>query len=110
MNKGIQQIRQSPTPGCLQSALGLLGQRWTLRIVWELRAGGLTFRALRDACDGVSPSVLQARLHDLRRAGLLEQISGLGYRLSADGEQLFRILAPLDDWSSGVANIRKKKL
>ena len=42
--------------------LDLLGRRWTLRILWELREQPLTSRALRAACDEASPTVLQARL------------------------------------------------
>ena len=49
--------------------LDLLGRRWTLRILWELRHGALTSRALRTACDEASPTVLQARLSELRCSG-----------------------------------------
>ena len=52
--------------------LDLLGRRWTLRIVWELREGALTSRALRAACDDASPTILQPRLTELREAGLVE--------------------------------------
>ena len=31
--------------------LDLLGRRTTLRILWELQSGSLTFRALLDACE-----------------------------------------------------------
>ena len=50
----------------IMALLDLLGRRWTLRILWELRAQPLTSRALRTACDEASPTVLQARLADLR--------------------------------------------
>ena len=53
------------------AALDLLGRRWALRVLWELRSGPLTFRALQEACDGVSPTVLNARLAELREAGIL---------------------------------------
>jgi DNA-binding HxlR family transcriptional regulator len=42
---------------------------------------------------------MQARLHELRDLGLIEQIPGLGYRHTAAGQQLFRVIAPLDDWA-----------
>ena len=54
--------------------LDLLGRRWTLRILWELRDSALTSRALREACDDASPTVLQARLADLRQAGFVELV------------------------------------
>ena len=67
--------------------LDLLGRRWTLRIIWELRDGPLTSRALRTACDEASPTVLQARLSELREAGLVELVAGDGYRLTRAGQR-----------------------
>ena len=75
-------------------------RRWALRVVWELRAGPRTFRRLREACGGISPSVLQRRLHAWRELGVVESIPRLGYRLTADGEQLFMVLARLDKWAA----------
>ncbi|MCB9594785.1 MAG: helix-turn-helix transcriptional regulator [Sandaracinaceae bacterium] len=78
--------------------LDLLGRRWTLRVLWELRDGPLTFRALREACGGVSPSVLNARVAELREAGVLEDAAE-GYALSARGRELGELLLPLDAWA-----------
>jgi len=83
-------------------ALDLSGRRWALRIVWELRVGPLNFRALQACCGAISPSVLQRRLHELRRYGVIEKIPRLGYRLSTSGERLFQVLAQLDKWSAGL--------
>jgi len=52
--------------------LDLLGRRWALRVMWELRSGPLTFRELRERCDGMSPSVLNDRLLELREADIVE--------------------------------------
>ena len=62
-------VRGSKTGRPVMALLDLLGRRWTLRIVWELRDGPLTSRALRTACDDASPTVMQARLSELRKAG-----------------------------------------
>jgi len=78
--------------------LDLLGRRWTLRILWELRRGPLTFADLQTRCDAMSPSVLNQRLAELRESGIVAHQSG-GYRLTADGTSLLAALAPLDDWS-----------
>ena len=99
MAKGIQTIRKTRTSAGLASALNQFGRRWALRVIWELRGEPLSFRALRTACGDISPSVMQARLHELRDLGLIEQIPGLGYRHTAAGQQLFRVIAPLDDWA-----------
>ena len=75
--------------------LDLLGRRWTLRILWELRDGPLTSRALRTVCDEVSPTVLQARLSELREAGFVELVAGGGYDLTALGRELQENFLPL---------------
>lgn len=99
MSKGIQHLRNTPTSRSMATVLDYCGRRWALRVVWELKAGPMKFRALQAACGGVSPSVLQRRLDELRRLGVLEAIPGLGYRLSAAGEVLFPVLASLNKWS-----------
>jgi len=83
------------------AALDLLGRRWTLRILWELRAGPLGARALRDRCDGMSSSVLYQRLGELTAAGLVGRDGdGTGrYELTAHGASLGQALAPLDSWA-----------
>jgi DNA-binding HxlR family transcriptional regulator len=80
--------------------LDLLGRRMALRIVWELRAGELTFRALQEAAE-TNPSVLNARLTELRAAGIVAHESGRGYSLSARGARLLEALAPLVAWTKG---------
>lgn len=85
--------------------LDRLGRRWTLRVLWELRAGPLTFRELRAACDGVSPSVLNQRLAELRELEVVEH-DGDGYRLSEEGDRLGALLLPLDGWAKRWARRR----
>jgi DNA-binding HxlR family transcriptional regulator len=75
--------------------LDLLGRRWTLRIVWELRNGALTSRSLREACGDVSPTVLQTRLDELRANGLVEHEKAQGYRLTPLGQELGVQVLPL---------------
>ena len=76
--------------------LELLGRRWSLRIIWELRDDrSLTSRALRTACDQASPTILQARLTELREAGFVELIPAKGYRLTGLGRDLSENFLPL---------------
>lgn len=88
--------------------LDLLGRRWTLRIVWELREQSLTSRALRAACDEASPTILQTRLSELREAGLVELAAASGYRLTPLGRELFETFLPLhrfaERWSRRQMN------
>jgi DNA-binding HxlR family transcriptional regulator len=88
-------VRGSRTGRPVMALLDLLGRRWTLRIVWELRDGPLTSRALRTACDDASPTVMQARLSELREAGLVELLAGDGYRLTSQGSELMESFLPL---------------
>jgi DNA-binding HxlR family transcriptional regulator len=89
-------VRGSTSGRPIMALLDLLGRRWSLRIIWELRdERSLTSRALRSACDDASPTVLQARLSDLREAGLVELIPSSGYRLTELGKDLFETFLPL---------------
>jgi DNA-binding HxlR family transcriptional regulator len=91
-------VRGSRTARPVMVLLDALGKRWSLRVLWELRDGPLPFRALRERCDDVSPSVLNARVAELRELGLVEA-TGEGYSLSADGRSLGELLVPLDAWA-----------
>ena len=93
----------------IMALLDLLGRRWTLRILWELRSEPATFRALRERCGGLSPTVLNARLRDLRDAGVVELSDGAGYGTTAHGDALLRALAPLDQWAKAWARRRAPK-
>src|ERR1700710_1832553 len=93
--KAKRAVRGSRTGRPIMALLDLLGRRWTLRILWELREGTLTSRALREACDDASPTVLQARLSDLRQAGFVELVSASGYRLTDMGRELHGTFLPL---------------
>src|ERR1700754_1632657 len=88
-------VRGSTAGRPIMALLVLLGRRWTLRIVWELRDGPLTSRALRTACDEASPTVIQTRLSELREAGLVELLPGDGYRLTELGRELMDSFLPL---------------
>jgi DNA-binding HxlR family transcriptional regulator len=87
-------VRGSRTGRPIMVLLDLLGRRWTLRILWELREAALTSRALREACDDASPTVLQKRLSELRQAGFIAH-GASGYQLTALGRELFGTLMPL---------------
>lgn len=90
-------VRGSRTGRPLMVALDLLGRRTALRILWELRDGSLTFRALQEKCE-TNSSLLNTRLKELRESRLVEHDEG-GYRLSAAGVKLIRALQPLTRWA-----------
>jgi DNA-binding HxlR family transcriptional regulator len=88
-------VRGSTSGRPIMALLDLLGRRWSLRILWELRDQPLTSRALRTACDEASPTVLQSRLSELREANLVELVPASGYQLTALGRELHEHFLPL---------------
>jgi len=101
--KGTKTVRGSKSGRPIMALLDLLGRRWTLRIAWELRDGALTSRALRQACDDASPTVMQQRLTELREAGFVTMREEGGYALTELGRELFATFMPLhrfaDKWA-----------
>ncbi len=81
------------------AALDLLGRRWSLRVLWELRNDPLGARALIERCEGLSSSVLYDRLGELAGAGLIEKNEQGSYCLTDLGAQLGAALKPLDEWA-----------
>jgi DNA-binding HxlR family transcriptional regulator len=98
----FESVRGSTTGRPIMVLLDTLGRRWALRVLWELRRGPLSFRALQDACDGVSPSVLNARLGELRELALVN-LGADGYVLTEDARELGEFLVPLDAWAEAWA-------
>lgn len=86
------------------AALDLLGRRWTLRILWELRDGSLGFRELQQRCDSMSSSVLSDRLGELREAGLVERDSQDRHHVTDLGRSLHAALKPLEKWADDWAS------
>ena len=105
--KSRQAVRGSTSGRPIMALLDLLGRRWTLRIIWELREQSLTSRALREACNDASPTVLQARLAELREAALIElQLPG-GYRLTKTGLELLETFAPLNRFAERWSKLKQ---
>ncbi len=81
------------------AAMDLLGRRWALRVMWELRGGPVGARALLARCEGMSSSVLYERLRELSEASLVVQCDKGEYELTRLGRDLGEALQPLDAWS-----------
>ncbi len=93
-------VRGSRTGRPIMALLDLLGRRWALRVLWELRGDAVpTFRDLQQRADGISSSVLTDRLRELTEAGIVERAEA-GYALTARGRDLLACLAPLDRWAA----------
>ncbi len=93
-----KRVRGSRTGRPIMVLLDLLGRRWALRLIWDLREEPKRFRELQ-ASIGASPTIINTRLAELREAKLVELDPEAGYRLTAIGQELLRLLLPLHAWS-----------
>lgn len=99
-------VRGSKSGKPIMALIDLMGRRWILRILWELRSDALTFRGLQEACGGLSPSVLNARLAELREAALIETTAD-GYALTPMGRELGTKFEALTHWAEKWAKTLK---
>jgi DNA-binding HxlR family transcriptional regulator len=84
----------------INKLLDQLGQRWSLRIIWELRDGhSQTFRLLQSSVEGISPAALNKRVKELRECNLME-LKPDGYCLTKYGMELVENFKPLNRWSA----------
>jgi DNA-binding HxlR family transcriptional regulator len=92
------------------AALDLLGRRWSLRVLWELRSGPQGARALLARCHPMSSSVLYERLRELTAASLVDRDDQGDYVLTPLGASLGAAIEPLDDWAQQWANQQNRHL
>lgn len=82
-------------------ALDMIGDRWALLVVRELRLGPRRFADLAAALPAIGPTTLTQRLRDLTEVGVLER-EGSGrsarYRLTEWGADLEPVFAALARW------------
>jgi len=91
--------RGSSSGSPLNALFDLLGRRWALGILWYLGDSSRTFRELQNRCGGISPSVLNSRLKDLRNAEIVARTLD-GYILTERGKELRSFIVPLANWSA----------
>ena len=98
--------RGSRTGRPIMALLDLMGRRWTMRIVWELREEALGFRGLQARCDGMSPSVLNQRLGELERARIAARDAAGAWTLTPLGRELLSRFLPVIEWAEEWAKGR----
>ncbi|HLW90645.1 MAG TPA: helix-turn-helix domain-containing protein [Roseiarcus sp.] len=91
-------------------ALDLVGEKWSLLVLRDLfRKGPLRFQALQEGIEGVTPSVLSARLKSLEGNGVIEprlysaHPPRYEYRLTEKGKALGPVLKALHNWGERYA-------
>jgi DNA-binding HxlR family transcriptional regulator/putative sterol carrier protein len=97
----------------LARALDVIGDRWTLLIIRELRPGPRRFTDLVDGLSGISRKLLTDRLRDLEREGIIARralpppAARQVYELTDDGRDLATAMVPLMRW--GVRRIGERQ-
>ncbi|MET0590112.1 MAG: helix-turn-helix domain-containing protein [Naasia sp.] len=91
-----------------QTAIELVGRRWTGAILLSITRGARRFGEITHSVDGLSDRLLSQRLKELESEGLVERTvvpttpAHSVYVLSTRGLRLMAALQPLVEW--GVAN------
>lgn len=90
----------------LARALDVVGNRWTLLIIRELRPGPRRFTDLVDGLPGVSRNLLTERLRGLEQEGLITRkelpppAARQVYELTDEGRDLAAAVGPLVAWGA----------
>lgn len=91
-------VRGSKSGNHLMALFDLLGRSWAMGIIWKLQQGPCTFRILQERCETISPTTLNKRLKELTQAFMIERNMD-GYVLTPKGEEIFKLLTPLESWA-----------
>ena len=91
----------------VEPAARIIGQKWTLQIVYFLLGGrSMRFCELQDRLGGVNPSTLSSRLKMLEEEGMVrrDQISAIPphveYSLTEMGHELESVIREVTRWSN----------
>jgi len=85
--------------------LGIVGDKWSLLVVRNLRHGPRRFTELKREIDGISQRMLTVTLRSLERDGILTRTvhnvmpPHVSYELTPMGKTLREATAPLLEWS-----------
>jgi DNA-binding HxlR family transcriptional regulator len=88
-----------------QSAVELVGKRWTGAIITVLRDGPLRYTRLATAVPGVSERLLSERLRELEGVGVVVRRVlpgppvGVEYELTESGRELVEAMDPIAEWA-----------
>jgi DNA-binding HxlR family transcriptional regulator len=101
----VEHDQCTPSAELLARAFEFLGKRWNAVVLGHLSHGPAGFRELSRAIDGISDSVLSARLTDLTQAGLITRNVAEGpplavsYELTDRGRALMPALEQITFWA-----------
>jgi DNA-binding HxlR family transcriptional regulator len=97
-------------PGCIQSALSILGDKWTPLLLGQLVSSSKTFGDLEKVLVGISPRTLSQRLSMLEDKKILSKIlynahpPRYRYELTVKGRELQAVLIKMAEWGEKYHN------
>jgi DNA-binding HxlR family transcriptional regulator len=92
--------------GCIASAMGVIGNKWTALILRDLFGGPKRFCELEKSVGGVNPRTLSQRLTILEENGIIKKATfnevppRSEYTLTQKGEDLLPVLQKMSDWGA----------
>lgn len=102
----IHQNPIEPKPGCLQTALCIVGERWTALILRDLSHEPRTFSELELSLAGISPRTLSQRLDKLAEVAIVRKLQysehppRFRYELTQKGAELEGVLIKMAEWGN----------
>lgn len=93
-----------PHVGCIQSAMDVIGSKWTALILRDLAASPCRFGDFERSIPPLNPRTLSNRLDALLEHGIVEMCDSKGglvhrsYRLTKKGQDLIPVLRSMADW------------
>lgn len=99
-----QEIEQKP--GCITSALKIIGDKWTALILRDLATAPHTFGELETGLSGISPRTLSQRLEMLISEEIITKTlycqhpPRYNYSLTDKGAELQNVLLSMAEWGA----------
>ena len=94
------------TPGCIQAALEIIGDKWTGLLLRELTECPKTFGELEEILIGISPRTLSQRLTKLENENITKKTiycqhpPRYRYSLTEKGSDLKSVLSSMAKWGA----------
>lgn len=95
-----------PRVGCIESAMQIIGNKWTALILRDLFSGSKRFCELEKSVGTINPRTLSQRLDDLEAHGIISKQSfaevppRVEYTLTKKGEDLLPVLQQMASWGT----------
>lgn len=110
----LEVARTSDNMCPLRDVLNRIGDKWSVLVVIELKAGKLRFSSLRRSIEGISQRMLAQTLRQLERDGMVERTVfpsvpvRVEYELTPLGLSLNEPLAAIAHWAESHLSVIQK--